>query len=495
MRLRFFYIWIGLICWLMPVFSQSVVEGVVFEDKNGDGTRQAGEKLLRNILISDGDTIVRTDKKGHFSITTSQGSSVFPVLPGTYTLTGKGSIVSRSFLLIPPESGKILKCDFALTKTDDPVEFRADIVGDVQVKDQEEMHFAQKTILSELLQNGEKSFALFMGDLSNDNDSMLRQMRDCIDGLPFPTWNVVGNHDLGMTKPRDSKLFRSLFGADVFAFFKGQACFIVFNNNDGFKGTISASQMRFVRQLIGFLPSDVLPVICQHVPLYGVSNRDELLDAIGERRCLVLSGHAHVVARFMWSPWVNEWIVGASCGSWWTGEPDPEGVPVALQQLGTPRNYFQLYMSGAGYRLRFKGVGLDEDHQMHIVIKGQDALDDSIPALADLPEGYVVANIYAGGDSTRVDISVDGGDWIPMKHTEMVDPRVARVTEWNKKKIYPTAYARRLPLRGRPSPHIWTYQLPAGDDEFHRITIRASDHYGLGTIEQSLIYKLRKNEF
>lgn len=493
MHTRFLYVFIGLIGFLMPMVSQHTVEGVVFEDRNGDGIYQSGEKLLRDILMSDGDTIIKTGMKGSFSITAPKGSCVFPVLPGHYVFSGTGSIVSRAFLQIKSDSDKVLKHDFALTRTNDPTEFNADIVGDVQVKDQEELYFARKTIFSELLENDSKSFALFMGDLSNDNDSMLRQMRDCIDFLPFTSWNVVGNHDLSMTKPRNPGLFRELFGTDVFAFFKGQACFIALNNNDGFNGFVPPAQMRFIRQLMRLLPADVLPVICQHVPLYGVSNRDELLDAIGQRQCLILSGHAHNVSRHLWNEWVNEWVVGASCGSWWVGERDHDGIPVALQQDGAPRNYFKFCMQGTEYRLQFKGIGLDEDHQMDIMIKGQDVMDDSIPALAGLPDGYVVANIYAGGDSTRVEISVDEGKWVAMEHTEMVAPSVSRIIEWNRRKFYPTAYSRRIPLRARPSPHIWTYQLTPDDGSFHIIRIRASDRYGLGSIEQSRIYNLLKN--
>src|SRR3712207_8265829 len=37
---------------------------------------------------------------------------------------------------------------------------------------------------------------------------------------------------------------------------------------------------------------------------------------------------------------VHELGTGASCGFWWVGEKDWQGVPAALQQGGAPRNYF-----------------------------------------------------------------------------------------------------------------------------------------------------------
>ena len=42
------------------------VKGVVFHDSNKNGIRDQGEKGLRGMLVSNGDTIVVTDKKGRY---------------------------------------------------------------------------------------------------------------------------------------------------------------------------------------------------------------------------------------------------------------------------------------------------------------------------------------------------------------------------------------------------------------------------------------------
>ncbi len=470
--------WVFTLC----INAQQRVGGIVFEDGNQDGVFQSNEKGLEHILISNGDTIVMTDKQGRFALPISDNKCIFPILPNTYSLSRKG-IVSRHFLFTANSSQKELKFNFGLIPVRNKDEFRADIVGDVQVKDLKELDFAQRSIFNELCQNGEKDFALFMGDLSNDNDTILELMRDCIDRLPFQSWNVAGNHDMNVANPRNSSLFCSLYGSDVYAFFRGKACFIVLSNAESHSGTIPPSQLRFLKQLIKLIPEDVLPIVCEHIPLYAVSNRAEFLQTIGKRRCLVLSAHAHDISRHIWNEYVSEWVVGASCGSWWTGEYDNTGVPNALQQCGSPRNYFQLFMKGSDYQLKFKGVGLDADKQMDVWVKGQTQIDDSISAFSSIPEGYVAANIFAGGDSTHVQISIDGGNWQSMQHTFMVAPSVARIIEWNKQKIFPTQFATRLPLRNRKSPHIWTYQLPSLAKGFHQMKIRATDDYGMSPIE------------
>ena len=471
--------------------SQVKVEGIVFVDNNKDSKYQRGEKLLKSILISNGDTIIKTDRKGTYRTTVNQGNTVFPILPGNFTMKSKG-IITRFFKFIDPKSEEgFIKHDFALIHVDNPIKYRVDVVGDVQVNDKEELHFAQQTVFSELIQNGEKDFTLFMGDLSNDSDSMLLKVRDCIEALPTNSWNIIGNHDLTEAKPRSTYLFNQLFGTDIFAFFRGKACFIGINNSKGF---VPQQQIRFIRQLMQLLPDDVLPVICQHIPFGSVSNRIEVLDAIGTRSCLILSAHAHNVSRHIWNKDVSEWVVGAACGSWWVGESDYRGIPTSIQQCGAPRNYFQLFMNGSDYHLRFKGIDLDSSHQMNIWIKGQDVLDDSIPALSRLPEGYVAANIYAGSDSTKVEYSIDEREWRPMSHTEMIDPIVSRIYEWNYRKIFPTRFSKKSPLRKRASSHIWTCKLPKLDVGTHTIKVRACDNFGLLPIEQSRVFYVAEND-
>lgn len=469
--------------------SQVNIEGLVFVDKNKDGVHQQGEKLLKNILISNGDTIIKTDKKGYYQITVTHGSSVFPILPGNYSFNSKG-ITSRAFRNIAFDSKENdIKHNFALIPVNNPDKFRVDVVGDVQVNDMQELYYAQQTIFTDLIQNGEKDFNLFMGDLSNDKDSILLKIRDAIGTLPSNSWSIAGNHDMTEAKPRSSALFNKLFGSDIFAFSRGKTCFIGLNNS---KGYLPQTQLRFLRQLMHLLPKDVLPVISQHIPIQALSNHSEMLEAIGSRKCLVLSAHAHIVGRQFWNKNIQEWVVGASCGSWWVGEKNLLGIPSSIQQCGSPRNYFQLFINGNDYNLVFKGI--DSDDQMNIWIKGQDALDDSIPALSELPDRYVVANIFAGSDSTIVEYSINNEIWMPMTHTAMADPIILRTIEWNSRKYFPSPISKRIPLRKRDSPHIWTCTLPELDKGTYTLKIRASDNYGMQCVKQSRMFYISGKE-
>ncbi|MBQ6031971.1 MAG: Ser/Thr phosphatase, partial [Prevotella sp.] len=68
------------------------VKGVVFHDSNKNGIRDQGEKGLRGMLVSNGDTIVVTDKKGRYLLPAIEGGSIMPILPADYTMTGSNVV-------------------------------------------------------------------------------------------------------------------------------------------------------------------------------------------------------------------------------------------------------------------------------------------------------------------------------------------------------------------------------------------------------------------
>ena len=101
--------------------------------------------------------------------------------------------------------------------------------------------------------------------------------------------------------------------------------------------------------------------------------------------------------------------MGATCGSWWTGEKDVYGLPSGLMQCGTPRGYFNINIKANGdYNFSFKGVGLDDNDQMSIWINRQDTLDTWIDELNDTDSYVAIANVYAGSDSTSVYYRLNG---------------------------------------------------------------------------------------
>lgn len=476
---------------IFPAFAGTVT-GRLFCDSNGNGRFDRGERVLSGIGISDGDTIVWSDRKGRYRLEARPGTMLFPILPDGYA-TSQTGVQNTGRHFVPAVSEEI---DFALYPTARARSFRIAAVGDIQIDNDEQLEFARRTVLSEIASREDIDLVIHMGDLVNDKPYLLKPAVAAIDALPQPVWTVAGNHDLDTrVKPRRSTTFRDEAGTDVAALFRGECCIVLLNNVEMAAEGLPDSQLRFLRQIIGRCPKETLLVLCQHVPMVGVKNREAIFGLLEGRRMLILSAHAHTVFRREWTEEISEVSVGASCGSWWTGERDFRGIPVALQQCGTPRGYFLFDFVKAGYTFRFKGVGMDEGIGSDLWIGGESAPDAEVEQLALEPRGQMILNIYGGGETTLAEYSSDGKTWQSMNRVKKLAPAVARTIYMNKRGGYPTRFSRCLPLRrGGMSPHLWEARLP---DSLLRndllLHFRISDTKGLAPLRFRRAVNLRSD--
>lgn len=488
-------------CCLWAATCAGQVSGVVFEDLNGNGVQDPGERGIRNIGVSNGEEIVATAKGGRFVLRPIAGSSIFPIFPPEYRMSGSGKIKNTGFYYVKDSLLKVEALNFACRRQKAVRKFRLGAIGDVQVGNREEIAYANQTIMAELLGRQDLDLCIFLGDLVNNDMTLLPVLRDAMETLDMEVWTLPGNHDrdvAGQPHKQDSS-YNTYFGASTYAFNVGEVHFIILNNvypqgKKGYEGRLQERQLRFIENDLRWVSPEKLVVICQHIPLAHLRNRDRLLSLLKGRKVLALSGHTHQVGRVMLQDsvrqsFVHELVAGAVCGNWWVGEKDWQGIPTALMQCGTPRGYFVLDFEGSDYCFRYKGVGLDENRQMDIWIHGSDTLDRRVEAFRELPGNTVIANIYGGSDSTKVWMQVDQGIWQPMQRVKLVAPYVSRLNTWNKEKIYPTRISRRGALRQQASPHLWQGYLSGSLlPGIHTLRIRGEDRFGLKVEGQSTFF-------
>lgn len=366
-----------------------------------------------------------------------------------------------------------------------PTRFSFGIIGDVQVDNTIELGYAIRTLFTELQQPKPWSFALFMGDLVNDDPNLFPYMVAQLEQLPIPYRVVFGNHDRSIGDSSHTAAFERHFSTATYAFTRGKAQFLVLNNiapkgKYGYEGFYNEEQLRNVAEELQDTPGDRLIVIAQHIPLMQTKNPTALTALLKGRRVLMLSAHTHTVARFqhpLEGGFLHELVAGAACGSWWTGERDAFGIPAALMSCGSPRNYFEVEVADTTFQIRFKGIGLDPGHQMHIWVAGHDTLDRQVADLDTVATGTVLVTLYGGFDQTEVWMQLDNAPPVRMQHVRRVAPLVARVAAFNKNRVYPTAHSKRLPLRNRPSNQVWQARIPTGTT-WHRMHIVAKDAFG-----------------
>ena len=463
--------------------------GIVYCDRNGNGVQDKGEKGIKGIAVTNGDTIVLTDRKGRYVLPYMTGNSVLPILPADYTMAGHRVVNANFAFMDGQKEGN--RADFGLVKKRVNKRFRLNAVGDVQVGNYQEVDYALRTLWPELLQPEQTvSINLFLGDLVNNSVGLYGDLRELMEQLPQQTWTVLGNHDRDVDSIcwRQARTYNEMFGADMYAFNEGCVHFIILNNvcpdgTRGYKNHLTERQLRFVEQDLKYVPKGKLIVLSMHIPLAYTDNRNELFRLLsGRGDVLAITAHLHQVARFFHQAEgvrIHELGAGASCGFWWVGERDVDGVPAALQQEGTPRNYFVIDFDGRGYQLRCKAIGMDERRQMTIRVTGIDTLDTYLRDLKRVPPGQLLLTVYGGSDSTRVRCRLDGGEWLACRKDSLMDPNVARIREMNHLKAYPTRFSRVNPFRHRSSHQLWSLPLPASCRQgAHTVEVEADDRWG-----------------
>ena len=409
---------------------------------------------------------------------------------------------------------------------------RVALVGDPQVDNPVEMGYARRSIYRDLRGRRDLDLCIFLGDLVNDNMSLLPESLSVIDSLPFQSFMVPGNHDRdvyrgakssgSMSRPRDLSTWRKLVGYVDTSFVRGNVRFIMMNNvrhaAAGMTDYVGGFTEKQKHWLDSVLVTDVarggkmssgsvdrsrrpsrgkvtpaLTILATHIPFSQMKGRDSVLALIPEHtRILYVSGHTHFVSR---DDSIPEVIAGATCGSWWRGVKDSDGVPYALQSCGAPRGYFVAEISRDGdYRLRYRCVGMDDEVSVWGVrVEGEGAVrtEDNIVMGKDESEGVTVKedggvyrlyiNVFGGAPDGVVRVRGarrwrivsrgngvhDGADaqGFSRKKRDLVcerstktAPEVEQVIEFNASMSRDYRKSHRdefIPLRRKPSTHLW----------------------------------------
>ena len=178
------------------------LKGTIFLDKNKNGLQDHFEPGLKSVPVSNGREIVYTDKKGRFTLEAKVGQSIFPISPKGHRLLkdNKKAVSNADFWYIDPS--RIYPADtvinFPMIAVKQSPDFRIGAIGDIQTENMEELGYAGKSIFNELVQRPDIDFHIFLGDLFNDDLSILPAMSNMIKTLPSPVWAVPGNHDRNM---------------------------------------------------------------------------------------------------------------------------------------------------------------------------------------------------------------------------------------------------------------------------------------------------------
>jgi hypothetical protein len=501
---------LALLLRVQPAAAALTAQGLVFADENGNGLRDAAERGLAGVAVSNGREVTRSDAAGRWRLPADDDAVFFVIKPTGWMTPVDGDGLPRFYHLhkpagsppsrypgVAPTGPLPASLDFALTARAEPARFTALLFGDTQVRNQKEIDYLAHDVIEELI-GSRAAFGVTLGDVLFDDLSHFETLSATVGLIGIPWHNVLGNHDMNYDAADDrhsDESFERAFGPAYYAFDYGPAHFIVLDDvvwqgqaadaddyaGGNYIGGLGADQLEFLRQDLALVPAEKLVVLFMHIPFVAEwieADREALYRLLEPRaHALSVSAHFHYHEhRFLdaedgWRGAAphHHLINATTCGSWWSGAPDEAGIPHTTMRDGAPNGYTLLTVDGADYRLDFKAARRPASEQMSLWAPetvGQGEAGDA----------ELLVNVYNGSPRTRVEFRLGEGEWLPMERVVREDPYYAAMKALEAGDTPPPG--RKLPKAGK-SPHLWAAPLPVAPPRgVHGIEVRATDHWG-----------------
>lgn len=490
------------------IFAQTTATGTVYHDLNKNGRKEIGEPGIGNVCVSNGKEVVKTDKKGQWTLPAGDDTGFFVIKPADYAVPLTRDHLPKHYYLHKPNGSPATKTegvaptgplpssiDFPLWKQTSENRFSVLLFSDTQTRGLTEVNHVTHDVVEECI--GTKArFGISLGDIVADDPNLFAEINGSIGQIGVPWYNIFGNHDFnrGATNDRFSdETFERFYGPSTYAFEEGKVAFIglknVYFSPDGkYKGHFTEAQIDFVKNYLAHVPDDKLVVLLMHIPIVICDNRTELFKLIENRpHTFSVSGHTHTMIdllvdeKYGWkNPAPHHHFVNATIsGSWWCGLKDETGIPHATMNDGTPNGYSVLTFDGNQYSVRFKAARRPADYQMNIY------WPDELTK-AELDTTQLRVNVFAGSARSKVEFQLAGQtDWTPLQLTPQRDP-VNMAMYQQSPYLEATVNNTKLDTifgwsMDKPSisTHIWQANVRANVAAgTHRIIVRTTDAFG-----------------
>lgn len=514
-------IWIACVCIHLSAFGQEMAKGHVFEDANNNGKRDLHERGVAHVAVSNGRDVSFTDTQGHYQLPIGEDNIIFVIKPSQYKFPvdetnrpvfyyihkPNGSPTDVKFQGVTPTGPLPRHIDFALVPSVETDSFSALIFGDPQVRNLEQLHYFDKTIVSELVNVKDVAFGISMGDIVDEDLTLYDAYNRSVSRVGIPWHNLIGNHDSNYEAVADSlsdETFEYHYGPANYAFNYGNAHFLILDNvlypdprgKSKIWGGFRDDQRDFIANNLKNVDKNKLVVVSFHIPLIKgwvrESDRQFIFDQLkGFSNVLLLSAHTHVQQQMLHTKsdgWLgekplHEFNIGTACGSWYSGFPDENGIPESTMVDGTPKGYAFLHVDGNAYNIDYKVSGKPKDYQMEITAPKVVMQNRHTPS-------DIVVNFFMGKEGDKVQYRIGSGPWRDMRWASMLDPNyVYMYYTWNRSDETKTT---RWPSAPVYSTHIWKSRipsnLPVGE---HQIEVKAIDLFGNEFI-QSRSFRVEK---
>ena len=254
----------------------AIVSGSVFEDRNGNGTRDAGESGLAEVSVSDGERVLRTGDDGGFRFQIRFDENphhrfVMVTRPTGFRPT------HEFFHRIPFDEPRVeYSVDFGLVRDTASAkrEFWFMTASDSQFTNIEQMiptakDYAQVTSAPAIAGLGKPAFLATAGDLTMNGSQFEWDMYDFIRGhSKIPVYEGFGGHDGNCLDPRCTVSFEQRIGPPYYSWDYGGVHFIQLVYETSYLRTPARErQSDWLQADLKSLPPKMPVIAVSHYPL------------------------------------------------------------------------------------------------------------------------------------------------------------------------------------------------------------------------------------
>jgi calcineurin-like phosphoesterase family protein len=295
-----------------------VIRGVVFEDANGNGKRDDGERGVAGVGVSDQTSVVTTGEDGSYQLGAAASAGVvFVSLPDGWNAMGK-------FWRALDDSSGEQRMDFALQSRAKTMEFVFVHASDTHVN---AAVLPRLRRMREMVEKLHPAFVLITGDLVKDAlrvpESEARGYYEMfmaeLARFSVPVWTVPGNHEnFGIERSKSKvsashplygkKMYRHYLGPNYYSFTWGGVRFVGLDSvdisadadDDWYYGHFNAAQLAWLKSDLAGVTAGSAVVTFNHIPMAtGVEQMSGYMDGPPAPSLIPINGkmqYRHVVS-------------------------------------------------------------------------------------------------------------------------------------------------------------------------------------------------------
>ncbi len=260
------------------VAQTAELHGIVYADANANGKRDASERGVSGVMISNQRDVVVSDSLGQFVIPSGRTGIVFVSVPDGFRSSGA---FWRTTSAAPAS------VDFGLIRRAQSRTFSFVHASDPHIAPENVDRFRRFRHMTDSL---DPAFVLMGGDLIRDAMSQTQARSQSYFDLfaaeskafRTPLWTVPGNHDhYGIIRSRshaDSAnplynrgMYRQYLGPDYYSFTHGGVHFIGLNtivpDDSAYYGAVDSVQLEWLARDLAHVPANMPIVTFNHIPM------------------------------------------------------------------------------------------------------------------------------------------------------------------------------------------------------------------------------------